>query len=76
MLNDMGECCSFMMPIGLHSKCTETAWAVLLTTARFFDKEDLIKDESGTVLWEAEGIATTSVEGASAAKLHTVLQQP
>jgi hypothetical protein len=53
-----------MMTIGLHSACNDAAWAVLLTTAQFFDAENRLKDESGKFLWEAEAVSTANVEGA------------
>lgn len=52
-----------MTTIGLHSKCDDTAWAVLLTTTQLFDAESRLKDESGRFLWEAEGVTTANVEG-------------
>lgn len=53
------------MTIGLHSTCSDTAWAVLLTTAQFFEAEGRLKDESGSFVWEAEGVKTVNVEGAT-----------
>lgn len=56
-----------MMTIGLHSKCDDTAWAVLLATAQFFEEENRLKDKSGHFVWEAEGVATARVEGTPSA---------
>lgn len=62
MVHDARHVCSFMTVIGLHTPCEVVSWAVLLTTARFFNEVGGLKDESGNFAWLADGLQTDDIE--------------